>query len=272
MIGQHPQLYAFPELNLVRDEQISGLLALETSDPVPHQLSGLLRALAQLHEGCQTAEAVDAARAWLTERSTWRCTEVMDYLLGLIAPRIGIDKSPSTLLEDAALPRALAAYSDARLIHLVRHPVTTARSMHEHWAENFRGDSPSPSECVLTWYLLHRKAFRLVEDVKEKAPENAIRVRAEDALNNPRETLTNLATWLRVSAGDAALTEMLHPERSPYVGIGPSSAPWGAAGEFLADPALRPANLPAEVEFADEWHLPPQLIRVSTELAADFGY
>jgi hypothetical protein len=37
MVGQHPELYAFPELNQFRDEQTSGLLARETSDPVPHR-------------------------------------------------------------------------------------------------------------------------------------------------------------------------------------------------------------------------------------------
>jgi hypothetical protein len=272
MLGQHPQLYAFPELNLFRAERVSDLFAFEDSDPVPHQISGLLRALAQLHDGDQTAEAVDAAGGWLKERSTWRCPEVMDYMLELVAPRTGIDKSPTTLLEDGALQRALVSYPDARFIHLVRHPVTTARSMHEHWAENLRGHTPTPADCLMSWYLLHRRASLVLEDLRKKAPEKGFRVRAEDVLNDPGATLARLAEWLGVSALDAALAEMLHPERSPYVGFGPSTAPWGADGAFLADPFLRAADLPSAVEFPDSWDVPPQLIRAGTELAERLGY
>ena|SRR3974390_800418 len=68
MIGQHPQMYALPELHLFRAETVSQwweLCSQETFD-MDH---GILRVVAQLYFADQTEHTVKLARGWLRRRS-----------------------------------------------------------------------------------------------------------------------------------------------------------------------------------------------------------
>ena len=53
--------------------------------------------------------------------------------LGQDGPRVVVEKSPENVATDAALKRLASAYPRARYLHLTRHPITTQRSMVEHW-------------------------------------------------------------------------------------------------------------------------------------------
>src|SRR5687767_3909036 len=81
MIGRHPQLYGFPELNLFLADTIDGVIRYceqlwEKGQMHNNRPPGLLRVLAQLHSGCQTAETVKQAHEWLEEHRSWSGAEV----------------------------------------------------------------------------------------------------------------------------------------------------------------------------------------------------
>src|SRR5215475_14600268 len=67
MLGQHPQAYGMPELNLFISDTLKGLLE-ELTGYRQIQIHGLLRAVSQLYSGEQTLNSVDMARRWLLSR------------------------------------------------------------------------------------------------------------------------------------------------------------------------------------------------------------
>jgi hypothetical protein len=60
---------------------------------------GLLRTLAQLHDGLQTTGTIVRAVQWLVERRDWSTKQLLDYLLERVRPKIGVEKSPITSLK-----------------------------------------------------------------------------------------------------------------------------------------------------------------------------
>ena len=96
-IGQHPQLHSFPELGLFRCPTVKPMLTNPpgwTGVPALARLGGLLRAVAEHQFGEQSPEAILEAYHWLRRRRRWTGAHVYDHLLGLIGPRIGVEKTP----------------------------------------------------------------------------------------------------------------------------------------------------------------------------------
>lgn len=129
MLGRHPELYGFPELKLFAHDTVGAVLdapprlsSFHKSSLPRHPAPGLRRAIAQVAFGGQDAETLASARRWLAERRHWPTRDVLDLLLGLVAPLVGVEKSPETSFDEAGPGRALKWYPSARFIHLVRHP------------------------------------------------------------------------------------------------------------------------------------------------------
>jgi hypothetical protein len=307
MLGQHPELYAFPELRLFNADTVEGVMrffervlgdtAPELEDPrevvlvrhvrffadrrrqglaVPPALpEGLLRALAELQFGGQTEKAVKQAEAWLQARRDWSVGPVFDALLDRIKPRRGVDKTPQTAMSPQAMERLLALYPQARFLHLTRHPVTTQRSMQSQWRTRFdqvqpgRGLSHLASHAARVWLGTHQAVLNFTRALP---PGQALRVRGEDLLSEPDTHLPRVARWLGVRTGPEAVEAMKHPERSPYVGFGPPGARLGNDHKFLEDARLRPVESPASLEAPAEWGLDAGLQKAVVELAGQLGY
>ena len=88
MVGQHPQMYGFPELNLFTAETIADFLKYHERLKKILYLDGLIRTLAQLNSGSQSSITVLEARTWLAERQDWTTQKLCDYLLEKINPKI----------------------------------------------------------------------------------------------------------------------------------------------------------------------------------------
>jgi len=86
MLGQHPGLVAVPELNL-----FNGQTVLDWAVQPQNQFlcDGLLRTVAQLVFGAQSAQTVAQALDWLKARSAWKAPQLFDHLRGLVAPAEG---------------------------------------------------------------------------------------------------------------------------------------------------------------------------------------
>ena len=66
MLGQHPQLYSAPDLNLFAIESLRELAALCTFTN-PRQQDGLLRTIAELFLKGQTESSIITAQQWIRE-------------------------------------------------------------------------------------------------------------------------------------------------------------------------------------------------------------
>jgi Sulfotransferase family len=275
MLGQHPQLYSFPELALFRAQTVAELVIDPPGwrgAPVTLRLAGLYRAIAELRFGGQSAETVTAAASWLAQRPAWTSADVFDHLLRLAAPSVGVEKSPENSSRDEWLRRMADAYPRARFLHLTRHPVPSVVSMHRVWHGRGYWDISDESFhhfCVGVWLHQHARVARFIAQLP---PDRGLLVRAEDVLNSPAATLAGICRWLGVDADDTAVDAMCHPERSPFARVGPQGAILGGDPAFMEDARLRPAQAPESLEFPPEWGVEPWTALSAMALAASFGY
>jgi hypothetical protein len=270
MLGQHPEMVSFPELNLFVAETLDAVFLYMEAHATPRLLTGTLRALAQLHEGRQTVEAVNAAYAWLHDRRNWPVKRVLDHILAEIHPRIGVDKSPCTTFP-SFLARAHRLYPHARFLHLTRHPRTALESL-----RNVIAPATSQIEeraalrgAALFWLIAHGT---IVSFTSRLRPEQVLRLRGEDLLSNPAAALPRVCRWLGIDTSPDTIEAMMHPERSPFARPGPENARLGGDPAFLASPALRPATLPLSTELPARWGLDPRMTDGVRALAERLGY
>ncbi|MDE1147076.1 MAG: sulfotransferase [Azospirillaceae bacterium] len=269
MLGQHPDLYGFPELNLFLGDTVDELLLLPAG-----LMSGLLRALAQVHEGRQTAGTVAAARDWLEARRDWPVRDLFDHLRREVAPRAAIDKSPLTALFPAALARADAGYPDARFLHVTRHPATALPSLRGHVAMapgggRTRKPGSREARAALVWCASHTRILTFTQALP---PARTLLLRGEDLLADPAGVMPRLAEWLGVDRSAAALAAAHHPEASPYAHPGPRNARLGNDPHFQAAPTLVPPPLPTDLGRVADWAMDDRLAQVLHALASELGY
>ena len=123
MLGQHPGLYAFPELNLFLTDTLGELLDWDMRPATARQyVGGLTRAIAELEFGGQAALSIERARDWLEARRDWRTDTILHFLMARTAARAMVDKSPRTSMTKAACMRAVSMLPRGRFLHLTRHP------------------------------------------------------------------------------------------------------------------------------------------------------
>jgi hypothetical protein len=240
MLGQHPELYGFPELHLFIGDTAQEVLDREYDSGNYFGPPGVLRTVAQLVYGCQTSATITKAIGWLTDRRHWSTKRLMDYFHALIDPLIGIEKSPVTALKALWIERAYAFYPDAYYLHLTRHPVSTRKSMDQFMerkrALRHRHVGEHPFDSLLGWYRFHKN----IMDFTQTLPlGQAMRVKGEDILSEPDVYLPQIAEWLGVRADQEAIDAMKHPELSPYAYRGPAPAHGGNDPNFMRSPSLR---------------------------------
>jgi hypothetical protein len=241
MLGQHPQMYGLPETNLLVAETMRERRGVIRDRAASEH--GLLRGVAQLFSGEQTAHAVTFARHWIESRLDSECVSVLRELGEKVHPRILVDKSPMTVLRAEYMQRARRAFPQARFLHLLRHPRTQCESVLRSGgslaaplgAAAYSPSSPS-EDPQKAWYTFHMNIYTFLNGLPE---ERKLRVRAEDLLVDPDACLAQIAEWLGVHADAQAIEEMKHPERSPYATFGPVTARFGNDSKFLRAPKLR---------------------------------
>lgn len=233
VLGQHPQLYAVPELNLFMADTVGELLEIFEIGQGPHG-QGLLRAIAELECGGQTDAGVDAARAWLQARAQWRSSELLQSLQQRVAPRRLAVPDTETPLRLADLLRLRAAAPEASIVQLLRHPYS-AGIAHAAWLGerlfvpiDFKDHSRHPPaiDPQLAWFRAHRS-------IERQFGEGALRLRIEDLDVEPLAALRRICTALAIDGGAAALEAMQRPEAWAFAGYGPRAAPYGLEADVL---------------------------------------
>jgi hypothetical protein len=237
MLGEHPELYGLPEVNLFGADTIRGLLRLfQTRRRLEH---GLLRAIAELGLGGQTEENITAAIRWLREYPEVRTADVFRDLGTWAGERALVDKSPLHVYMEGAMDRMLDAFPNARFIHLTRHPRHTCESVVKLQQAIVQGGGRILSKKLdpdQVWLRPHRR----IDAFLGRLPNDQYQVvRGEDLLADPDVQLGEICQRLGISVDAAAIENMKHPERSPYAALGPPKAPFGTDPGFMKSPALR---------------------------------
>jgi len=249
MLGQHPEMYGLPEVNLFVGATMREREAV-VSRPRFSQ-HGLLRVVAQLFGGEQTVQTVAQAGRWIGQRADHSWLSVVEELSDRVAGRTLVDKSPRTVTRCEYMWRARRALPRARFIHLLRHPRGLGESL---WklggplagpglnALDYADDPPS-LDYQKAWYLLNMNIVTFLDGVP---PDRYLRLRGEEILADPDPHLRKIAEWLGIRADREAIEAMKHPERSPYACPGPMNAKFGNDPNFLQAPALRPSRGPVK--------------------------
>ncbi|MEO0975422.1 MAG: sulfotransferase, partial [Pseudomonadota bacterium] len=168
VLGQHPQTYGLPEVNLFIADTVGELMNAHASRP--HGAHGLLRTLAQLEHDEQTEESVAAVQRWLDERSDWTTQQLFEHILDGVAPKIAVDKTPRTVLSPAYLERAYEMFPDASFLHLTRHPRSTGKSLlnnlkrNSEWGGTFDADRVDPENI---WLRAHTNITEFASTLPE---------------------------------------------------------------------------------------------------------
>lgn len=257
MLGQHPQLYALPETQLLVRDTMGEWLRDFGWGIHSH---GLVRAIAEVIFGGQTAGNVRRARSWLEQRKRASTADVLFELMAQLRPLLLVEKTPMLTYRPSHMERARQLFPDARFLHVVRHPAGYGRSLLEY----FRHRAPLDYPRRVADMLANRESifFKLFDpklDPPDFDPQHAwllrhdevttftaslqlgtcLLVRAEELLANPIEGLREVCDWLDLDNDPEAINEMLHPERAPFGCFGPPGARFGADPKFLAKPVLR---------------------------------
>jgi hypothetical protein len=288
MLGQHPELCGLPETNLfVCESMLEWWSVFEKSREIGSH--GLLRAVAHLRFGAQGQEEIDRARAWIRARLHLTTGGMFQELAALAAKPIA-EKSPPTTYRIENMHRALRACPDARVIHLVRHPVGHGLSVvaalnDPDYADALprfaRRREPSGGQGTVprvdlarepeAFWLRHHDKIR--QFLSSLPTEQWLRVRGEDVMDDPARELERIAAWLGLTVDAEAVRRMCHPEESPFARLGPAAAPLGNDPGFLRQPDLRPTVAPSEslaggMPWADGRRFPDPVVT----LARSFGY
>jgi hypothetical protein len=239
MIGEHPQLYGFPELHISTSDALEDIVQLEARRGCPGP-PGLIRLIAQELYGAQNQRTITMAIAWFRERKNWPSKKLFDHILEWVSPKIGVEKSPFTASSTENLERTLNWFPKAWFLHLTRHPVSARSSLQEHRAKAVTG-RPSISgrrelDGMVVWYDVHRRICQFLDTLPTG---QWMRIKGEDLLSEPEVWLPQIAAWMGLRTDAEAVTAMMHPENSPYACPGPWPARGGNDRKFTHSPKLR---------------------------------
>jgi hypothetical protein len=299
MLGMHPQMYGLPETHIFREETVADWLQ-TAGDESFDMADGLLRAVAEVCYGEQTASSIRSAAGWVRRRSTHTPGMLFDELATRVHPLRLVDKSPNMVYLIDNMRRVQRYFPSARFVHLVRHPRAYCLSVIQYlttlakprprdeeprvpprWITNLAffpypetgsaeadDDRPDPQG---SWYVLNTNVMEFLSSLPD---DQWMRIRAEDLAREPAESMTELAAWLGLRTDISSIRTTLHPERSPFARIGPPGARLGNDLFFLQKPALRPARgTPHNLDDPLEWQTQTQQFLPEVEhLARGFGY
>jgi natural product biosynthesis luciferase-like monooxygenase protein len=205
LLGGHPQLFSPPELGLLSFQTLEARKR-AFAGRHSYRIQGALDALQEIHGWDR-----DRAAAFMEscEQQGWTTQQFYRYLQDHIGGRVLVDKTPNYALDLETLRRAERLFADARYIHLVRHPYGMILSFEEG-----RMDALFPAEehafsprqlGELIWLISNQNILEFLRGVPA---ERQFRIRYEDVVQRPRDTLEPLSKFLSLD---------FHPEMlEPY--------------------------------------------------------
>jgi len=277
MLGQHPDAYGLPELNLFFGDTL-GEAWNGVGKSFANRHDGKLRTLAELLEGKQTDAAIERAVDWVERHLDWPIERVFDFIQEAVGKdRLLVDKSPTITFSPKCLERLHGVFPEASFLHLVRHPRSTGRSLARMRTE--RGPqmaTTNPDRLPDPEQLWTRCQSNAVSFCDTLPIGQWMRIKGEWVMSDPHLYLPQICEWLGLDPGPEAVAAMLHPEASPYACLGPKGAPFGNDPNFLEDPVLdwdRLARIEEPSMAGDiDWRPGEAFTAQTVKLARQFGY
>jgi hypothetical protein len=266
MLGQHPDLYGLPEINLSVADRVGGVIDFYASRP--HGLHGLWRTVAELQAGEQTDATIAAARDWVAARRDWPSSAMLAWIEAQVAPRRIVDKSPVTVRSPAMMARLRQMRPGASFLHIVRQPAAVCRSvdrLHETIDAETGSSLRTRVDAEQVWL---RSNGNVMEFKATLPPGVCLSLQGEAFLAEFETYAPQVCDWLGIRSDRAALEAMLHPETSPYACPGPESARYGNDPNFLESPAFAPRPIAVEPveEGVDGRPFTPRTRKIAREL------
>jgi hypothetical protein len=278
MLGQHPETYGLPELHLFVGDTVRDLFILYKVAG-PRRQDGLARTIAELFLKGQTAKTVQIAKKWMLGHLDEPTKDVLTKIMVRVAPKRLVEKSVTTVWKPEHLLRLGHNFPNAQFIHLTRHPRAQGKSMMEVIETDpivrkeimDHSTHPPTVDPQVLWYRIHKNIVNFLADIPDS---RKLQVKGEDLLANPDDELSRVAGWLGLRTDEAAISEMKHPENSPYSKLGPPNAPFGSDPKFIKEPRLRPTKATEQTLSGPlEWRNDIDGFATNVkEMAASFGY
>ena len=257
MLGQHPQAFGLPELNLFNVNKVKDLWRRVSNKVEGHsnRRHGLLRAVAEIYAGEQTPATIVMANHWAAAREDRDSGEVYRELVAKIAPLIPVEKSPAYTISMKRLSYIYETFPDARFIHLVRHPIPQGRSVMNlndgifaYFVNSFEfAYDRAIIDPQIAWHDININIYNFLDSVPK---DQKIRIRGEEFMEHPQRYMKAICRWLGIRDDEDAIEGMMHPEQSPFACFGPISALYGNDPNFLRNPAFR-QHIPKVPPFDD---------------------
>ncbi len=236
VLGRHPRLYATPQLHLSLAGNVGRLLELFDASQ-DDRGDGLLRTVADLACGGQSAAALQAARDWLNARAALDTAALLRELAQLAAPRRLVIPEAEAALRVYELFKLQRLWPDAAVVHLVRHPWTQGCLMADWFRErlfvpiDYRDYSQDPPqiEPQIPWLRANLNLDRL------GAHTATYRLRGEMLDRGFDEAVGALCDWLGLPLDAAMLAAMAEPGEWRFAGPAPEEAPGGLEPDVTAE-------------------------------------
>ncbi len=279
MLGQHPEVYSVPEINLFCRGTIRDFLRYAVGH-WQYMLHGLWRCVAQLYAGEQTMETVEMARRWVQARVGRTTQEVYEELCRKAAPLRICDKSPAYAKNTHAMARMKKGFPDAYYIYMTRHPREQGKSVlgaPQALGTLIASDSidyevqPPVVDPQFVWYETQVTVLNFLSGIP---PERQYRIRGELILAEPEKQLEKICGWLGIAWSQEIYAAMCKTEDGVYANMGPYGCMWGNNPGFQKSPAFRPSKEKSStLEGPLPWRRDQRPFRPEVvELARELGY
>ena len=257
MLAGHPDLVSPPELHLLSFNSMA-----ERSQEL---------AFSHLGEGLQKAfmelTGVDAAASQTLVDSLVKedlaIAQVYAKLIELAGPRLLVDKSPTYAFRRETLERAEALFTDAKYIHLVRHPYAVIESFCRMRMDKLIGQSSDPYQLAESiWVQSNQNILDFLQQIN---PERHHLVCYEELVTNPTSVMQKLCQFLGIEFKASVL--------KPYEGKRMTD---GVHDQSLSlgDPNFL-QHRQIDSQLGDVWkaiQLPHPLAPLTRQVAARFSY
>ncbi len=268
MLGQHPDLYGLPEINLSVGETLGDVAAFYQRRA--HGLHGLLRTITQLQAGQQTEATIAEAKAFLAERHGWSTSQMLDWIEAAVAPRRIVDKSPVAVRSVEMMQRLLRMRPDAQFLHITRQPAAVCRSIDRLHAEIDAETGSNLRNRVDAEQVWLKCNANIIAFKASLPPGQCMTLQGEALLGEYDIYAPQLCDWLEIRRDPDALAAMLHPEESPFATIGPPNAMYGNDPNFLKSAAFHPR--PITIEDTEDGVDGRAFQPATRKLARELGY
>ncbi len=230
ILGGNDKLFAPPELYLLSFDNLADRKAW-FSGSQRFQLEGYVRSIMQARN-----DSLEQAQGLVEsfEQQPLSTQDCFRHMQEWIGDRILVDKTPFYASHMETLHRAEEYFHDPIYIHLLRHPYGMIRSFEEAkleqlWFPRMVGtdvarNAPCPYQrrelAEMIWMILHENILSFLEGIPQ---QRKYRLKFEDLVGNPRDTVGNLCQFLDIDLHKAMLNPHQNTQKRMTDGIHPES-------------------------------------------------